>query len=86
LLNQISVAGIECTLWSKQLLVFSRQKIDCELRFRPLRYYWRFLPFSNIDADVLGKIKGLQVKPTSCLIDCCVELFCVIRKQVFGGK
>jgi hypothetical protein len=30
LLNHISVAGIECTLWSKQLLVFSRQIIGCQ--------------------------------------------------------
>ena len=29
--------------------------------------------------DAVGKL-------ASCLIDCCVELRCIIRNQVFGGK
>jgi hypothetical protein len=56
-------------------------------------------PFQIGDGDVLGEIKGVrnlllspQVRHRRdcnlrhCLIDCCVELFCIIRKQVFGGK
>jgi hypothetical protein len=53
-------------------------------------------PFQIGDGDVQGEIKGAPnlmpalrtrfvAKPTSCLIDCCVELFCIIRDQVFGS-
>jgi hypothetical protein len=46
--------------------------------------------FSNIDADVLGEIKGaalrtqIVAKATSCLIDCCLSF--LASNQVFGGK
>jgi hypothetical protein len=54
-------------------------------------------PFQVGDGDVLCETKGdpnlmpalrtqFVAKPPSCLIDCCAELFGIIRNQVFGGK
>ena len=33
-----------------------------------------------------GGLRAIVRRPASCLINCRVELFCIIRKQVFGRK
>jgi hypothetical protein len=57
LLNQISVAGIECTLWSKQLLVFSSQIIGCETTLPTSAIICASCLFQIGDGGVLGEIK-----------------------------
>jgi hypothetical protein len=71
------------------LLVFSRQIIGCETTLPTSAIILRFLPFSNRGRRCAGRNqKGplrtqFVAKPTSCLIDCCVQLFCIIREDPF---